>query len=111
MEKYLIQRDMYENKKASSAEAEKAFNPPEADGSYRILSRCKRDSRHDPNTRLKQIGMEKYLIQRNMYENKKASSAEAEKAFNKYGSYLLSQHDASTIGHGGLNFSVRNGKR
>ncbi len=31
--------------------------------------------------------------------------------FNKYGSYLLSQLDASTIGHGGLNFSVRNGKR
>jgi hypothetical protein len=31
--------------------------------------------------------------------------------FNKYGSYLLSQRNASTIGHGGLNFSVRNGKR
>jgi hypothetical protein len=30
---------------------------------------------------------------------------------NKYGSYLLSQENPSTIGHEGLNFSVRKGKR
>ena len=42
---------------------------------------------------------------------KKASLKWINEALNKYGSYLLSQHNASTIGHGGLNFSVRNGKR